>query len=108
MFYVHFSLVYVLFSDFVPQKKEKSAKSNASSFKRTLSQIALLVRNKVARLLVQMGSVRCMAAFSTTLVALILSTGGNIAIAEVEDGIFIHRVPPFRKYRNIGIGMIQE
>ena len=79
------------------------------SFGRSLPQITLLIGNKAAGLRVQsMIGVCRMPAFSATLVALILATGGNVAIAEVEDCIFIHSIPPFTKYRNIGIGIMQE
>ena len=80
-----------------------------STFGRSLPQITLLIGNKAAGLRVQsMIGVCRMPAFSATLVALILATGGNVAIAEVEDCIFIHSIPPFTKYRNIGIGIVQE
>ena len=80
-----------------------------STFGRRLPQIALLVGNKIARLRVQgMSGVCRMPAFSATLVAFVLATGRNIAVTEVEDCIFIHSVLPFIKYRNVGIGIVQE
>lgn len=80
-----------------------------SIFGRSLPQIALLIGDEVAGLRGQgMIGVCRVPAFSATLVALILATGGNVAIAEVEDCIFIHSIPPFTKYRNIGIGIMQE
>ncbi len=55
-----------------------------------------------------MSGVCRMPTLSTMLIALILATGRNDAIAEIEDCIFIHSILPFTKYRNIDIGIMQE
>lgn len=67
-----------------------------SIFGRCLPQVALLVRDEVARLRIQsMGDIGCVATLVASFVSTCLGACLDSTITEIENCIFIHGCSPF-------------
>lgn len=78
-----------------------------SVFGSCLPQIALAVGNEVVRLGIQsVGDIGRVATLVASFVATCLGAVLDSTVAEVENCIFIHARPPFRKCRNFGIEIV--